>query len=48
MWNMTTNKCKLKISRLERETYLSYTENHSFALQTLTNTKIKFRVGTQK
>jgi len=28
MWNMTTYKCKLKKSRLERETYLSHTENH--------------------
>ena len=39
MWNMTTYKCKLKISRLERETYLSLIENHIFALKSSTNTK---------
>ena len=43
---MTTYKCKLKKSRLERETYLSRTENHNFALKSSTNTK-KFRVGTK-
>jgi len=36
---MTTYKCKLKISRLERETYLSRTENHIFALKSSTNNK---------
>ena len=30
MWNMTIYKCKLKISRLEGETYLSLTENNSY------------------
>jgi len=32
MWNMTTYKCKLKINRLERETYFSRTKNHSLLL----------------
>ena len=36
---MKTYKCKLKKSRLERETYLSRTENHIFALKSSTNTK---------
>jgi len=39
MWNMATYKCKLKINRLERETNLSLTENHIFALKSLTNAK---------
>ena len=39
MWNMTSYKCKLKISRLECETYLARTENHTFALKSSTNTK---------
>jgi len=30
MWNMTIYKCKLKISRLEGETFLSLTENKSY------------------
>ena len=37
MWN----KCKLKTSRLERETCLSPTENHNFALQSSTITKTR-------
>ena len=39
MWNMTTCKCKLKMSMLEQETYLSRSENHIFALKSSTNTK---------
>ena len=42
---MTTHKCKLKISRLERETYLTRIENHIFALKSSTNTK-SFSVDT--
>jgi len=36
MWNMTTYTCKLKICRLERETSLSRTESHMFALKSST------------
>jgi len=39
MWKMTSYKCKLKISRLEREAYLSRTENNTFALKSSMNTK---------
>ena len=38
IWNMTT--CKLTICRLNRETYLSRTENHILALMSPTNAKI--------
>ena len=45
---MTTFKCKHEISMLERETYLSHTENHIFALKTTTNMKKRLRVRTKK
>jgi len=41
MWKMTTYKYKLQIRRLERETYLSRTENNILALKSSTNTKQK-------
>ena len=41
MLNMTTYTRKLNISRLERETYFSHTENHILALISPTNTKKK-------
>ena len=47
MWNMTTYKCKLKISRLGRENMHQCTENNIFALNSSTNTKQKFMVGTK-
>ena len=37
--NMTTYKCKLKIYRLESETYVSRSENHIFALKSSMNTE---------
>jgi len=41
---MTTFKSKLKISRLERETYVSCTENHIFVLKFRRTPKM-LRVG---
>jgi len=45
MWSMTTYK--LKIGRLGRETYLSRTEDHIFALKSSTTT-IKSLDSAQK
>jgi len=45
MWNMTTYKSKLKVSMLERETFLFRTESHILALKSSTNTKTIGSVG---
>jgi len=48
MWNMTTYKYKLKLSRFERRTCTNvYTQNHMFALKSSTNTKKSLEVGTK-
>ena len=47
MWNMSTYKCNLRIRRLERETFLSCTENPICALKSSTPPKNIFRIGTK-